>query len=175
MTQRKSFLFCCVFALASVMTAQGQTKFEVPQKVELNTEADYAKYEKAIIDAAKWLEATDLNKEVEKRQQVNGFVLQWLSGSTKVTVDINEPLGALFENNAQLLSIYLASYTRNFLEQKSTATKFSAAKAGLVSMMHVYKKGIEISKNKEMDQLLKLNDKQLDNYINEKLLVSDKL
>lgn len=166
MTKRKVLLLSSIFALASVMTVQGQTKFEVPQKVELNTEADYAKYEKSIIDAAKWLEATDLNKEAEKRQQVNGFVLQWLSGSPNVTVDINEQLGALFENNAQLLGIYLASYTRNFLEQKSAATKFSAVKAGLLSMINVYKKGIDISKNKEMDQLLKLNDAQLDNYIN---------
>lgn len=166
MTKRKSFLFCCIFALASALKAQGQTKFEAPQNVTLNADADYAQYEKAIIEAAKWLEATDLNKEVEKRQQVNGFVLQWLSGSPNVTVDINEPLGALFENNAQILGIYLASYTRNFLEQKSAATKFSAIKAGLTSMMNVYKKGIDINKNKEMDQLIKLSDKQLDDYIN---------
>jgi hypothetical protein len=32
---------------------QGQTKFEVPQNVELKTKDDYAKYETAIIDAAK--------------------------------------------------------------------------------------------------------------------------
>jgi len=166
MTKRKTLLLCCALVLTGLMTAQGQTKFEVPPNVTLNTDKDFAQYEKAIIDAAKWLEATDLNKEADKRQQVNGFVLQWLSGSPNVTVDINEQLGALFEKNAQLLGIYLASYTRNFLEQKSAATKFSAVKAGLISMMNVYKKGIEISNNKEMDQLLKLTDKQLDDYIN---------
>lgn len=168
MTKRKTLLFCCVFALTSAITAQGQTKFEVPQNVAMNTEADYAKYEKAIIDAAKWLETTDLNKETGKRQEVNAFVVQWITGSPTVTVDINENLGALFENNTQLLGIYLASYTSNFLEQKSVATKFSAVKAGLTSMMSVYKKGIEINKNKTMDQLIKLTAEQkLDQYINE--------
>ena len=169
MTKRKTFLLCLVFGLTSILTVQGQTKFEVPQNVELKTKDDYAKYETAIIDAAKWLEETDLNKEAEKRQQVNAFVLQWVSGSPTINVDINEQLGKIYGKNAQLLGLYLASYTRNFLENKSTATKISATKAGLISMMNVYKKGIEISKSKEMDKLIKLtDDNKLDDYINDK-------
>ena len=169
MTKRKTFLMCLVFGLTSILTVQGQTKFEVPQNVELKTKDDYAKYETAIIDAAKWLEETDLNKEADKRQQVNAFVLQWISGSPTINVDINEQLGKIYGKNVQLLGLYLASYARNFLENKSTATKFSAIKAGLISMMNVYKKGIEISKSKEMDKVIKLtDDNKLDDYINDK-------
>lgn len=151
--------------LTSAINVKAKIKFEVPQNIILNADAYYAQYEKTIIDAAKWLEAADLNKEADKRQLVNAFVLQWISGSPNITDDINEQLGTVFENNAQLLGIYLASYTSNFLEQKTAATKFSATKAGLISMMNVYKKGIEINKNKELDQLIKLTDKQLDEYI----------
>ena len=166
---KKIFILCLVFGLTSILTVQGQTKFEVPQNVELTSKEDYAKYEPAIIDAAKWLEETDLNKEAEKRQQVNAFVLQWVSGSPTVNVDINEQLGKIYGKNAQLLGLYLASYTRTFLENKSTATKFLATKAGLISIMNVYKKGIEISKSKEMDKLIKLTEEnKLDDYINEK-------
>ncbi|MBD0331996.1 MAG: hypothetical protein ICV66_05015 [Chitinophagaceae bacterium] len=169
MTKTKTFILCLSFGLTSILTVQGQTKFEVPQNVELKTKDDYAKYETAISEAAKWLEETDLNKETEKRQQVNAFVLQWVSGSPTINVDINEQLGKIYGKNAQLLGVYLASYARNFLENKSAATKFSATKAGLISMMNVYKKGIEISKSKEMDKLIKLTDEnKLDDYINEK-------
>lgn len=169
MTKRKTLMLCLVFGLTSILTVQGQTKFEVPQNVELKTKDDYAKYETALIDAAKWLEETDLNKETDKRQQVNAFVLQWVSGSPTINVDINEQLEKIYGKNVQLLGLYLASYTRNFLENKGTATKFSATKAGLISMMNVYKKGIEISKSKEMDKLIKLTDEnKLDDYISDK-------
>jgi len=169
MTKGKTLMLCLVFGLTSILTVRGQTKFEVPQNVELKTKDDYAKYETAIIDAAKWLEETDLNKETDKRQQVNTFVVQWISGSPTINVDINEQLGKIYSKNAQLLGLYLASYARNFLENKGTATKFSAIKAGLISMMNVYKKGIEISKSKEMDKLIKLTDEnKLDDYINDK-------
>ena len=86
-------------------------------------------------------------------------------------MDISEQLGKIYGKNIQLLGLYLASYTRKVLENKSTATKFSATKAGLISMMNVYKKGIEISKSKEMDKLIKLtDDNKLDDYINDKFI-----
>ena len=77
----KLILLTSVFATINFATLNGQTKFEVPQNVELKSKEDYSKDETTIIDAAKWLEETDLNKETEKRQQVNSFVIQWISGS----------------------------------------------------------------------------------------------
>ena len=169
MTKGKAFLLYLVFGLTSILTVQGQTKFEVPQNVELKTKDDYVKYETAVIDAAKWLEETDLNKEASKRQQVNAFVMQWVSGSPTVSVEITEQLGKIYDKNTQLLALYLASYTRNFLENKGTATNFSATKAGLISIMSVYKRKIGISKSKEMDKLIKLtSDNKLDKYIKDK-------
>lgn len=167
MRNQKSILICLILLLVGFSTLKAQTSFEVPQNVELNTANDYAKYEQSIIDAAKWLEATDLNKEKEKRQEVNGFVLKWVSGSPTITVEIAEPLGKIYGKNIQLMAIYLASYARNFIENKNSATKFSARKEALISMMNVYKKGIDIKKSKEMDKLIKLTDEnKLDDYIN---------
>lgn len=171
MTKEKTILMCLLFGLSATLRVQGQINFEVPQNVELNAKDDYAKYETDMINAAKWLEETDLNKEADKRQQVNAFVLKWITGSPTVNVEISKQLGKIYDNNIQLLGIYLASYARNYLENKSTATTFSATKAGLLSMMNVYKKGIEISKSKEMEKVIKLADEnKLDEYINDKLM-----
>ena len=168
MTIKKPFLFCLLLASTSISSVYAQTIFEVPQNVELSSKDDYAKYEPAIIDAAKWLEATDLDKEADKRKEVNSFVLRWVSGSPTISIDITEKLAKLYGKNAQLLGIYLASYARDFLENKNTATRFSATKAALTSMMNVYKKGIDISKSKEMEKLIKLTDEnKLDDYISE--------
>jgi hypothetical protein len=171
MTEIKTFIICLVFVLTGILTVQGQAKFEVPQNIQLKSKGDYAKYETAIIDASKWLEETDLNIETAKRQQINEFVLQWVSGSPIINVDINEQLSKIYGKNVQLLGIYLANYARNFLENKSSATKYSALKAGIVSMMNVYKKGINISKNKEMERLIKLSDdNKFDDYVRDKFM-----
>ena len=165
---KKPFFLCLLFTILSISVLLGQATFEVPQNAEFKTKEDYAKYEASVIDAAKWLESTDLDKETEKRKQVNGFVSQWLSGSPTVNVDIGENLLKLYGKNAELLGIYIASYARNFLENRNTATKFSATKAGLTSMMNVYEKGINVSRSKELEKLIKLTEEnKLDQYIND--------
>jgi len=164
-------ILCCLFFVLATISVNAQSSFEVPQNVQLNSKEDYAKYETAIIDAAKWLEETDLDKEMDKRKEVNSFVLQWISGSPTVTVDITKKLSKIYDKNIQLLAIYLASYARNFLENKNAATKFSAVKAGLISMMNVYEKQIDISRSKEMEKLIELTkDNKLDNYINKNFM-----
>ena len=68
--------------------------------------------------------------------------------------------------NEPLLINYISSYCRELLENKSTSTKFSAMKSGILSMITVYKKGINIKKNNEMDNVIKINDEnKLDNYV----------
>ena len=155
------FLFSGKFSFA-------QAAFELPQNIELNAKEDYTKYEPVVVEAAKWLEATDLDKDAQKRQEINDFVLQWVSGSSTVSVDITPQLSKIYGKNTQLIGIYLASYSRNFIENRSTATKLTAAKAGIISMMNVYKKDIRIIKNKEMDKLIKFSDSELQAYVAEK-------
>ena len=72
------------------------------------------------------------------------------------------------------LSIYKpnlspANYAKEFIEHKATATKFSATKAGLLSMMAVYSKKIDMVKSKELDKLINLQEVNLlDDYIKDK-------
>ena len=162
------------FAATFCFTKQSfcQTKFEVPTDVEFKTQEDYAKYEPQIIDAAKWLEETDLNKETSKRKDANAFVLMWLTGTSVVSINIDEALMKLYGKNTDLLGIYLASYSRHILENKKAATKFTATKAAITSMINVYKKGISIKKSKEMENVIKLDDGQLDNYIIENFKIA---
>ena len=168
MTKGKTLAVGILFLLISILTVQGQTTFEVPQNVELKSREDYAKYENAIIDAAKWLEETDLNKELDKRQKVNAFVMRWVEGSPTVNILITEKLIKICDKNSQVLGLYMASYSRYFLEHKGTATNLSAAKSGLLSIMTVYKKGISVTVSKEMDNLIEVtNENELDEYIDD--------
>lgn len=166
MRRLKLLLACLLAAVLNITTLRAQTSFEVPPNVVLEAKEDYAKYETAMVDAAKWLEETDLGKEPDKRQEVNAFVLQWVSGSPTVSVEINEHLSKIYGKNIQLIGVYLASYSRHYIENKGTATKASATKAALTSMMNVYNKGISIKKSKEMDKLIKQAEEgKLDEYV----------
>ena len=163
------FLVIITISLLSFTGVSAQTKFEVPSDVQLNVKEDYAKYEPAIIAATNWLESNPLDKEPDKRKEVSAFVMKWIIGSPSVNVSLTEQLQKLYGKNASLLIIYMGSYTRHFLENKTTATQFSGTKAGLISMMTVYKKDIDITKSKEMEKLIKLTEEnKLDEYITEK-------
>lgn len=164
----KNLLLVMIFSIATVGTYYAQTEFELPENVKLKNKEDYEKYEEDFVNAAKWLEETDLNKETEKRQKVNAFVIEWISGSPTISVEISAELGKIYGDNAQLLGVYLASYGRHCIENKES-TQFSATKAALLSMITVYKKGIKITKSKEMEKILKLSDEKLDEYIKTKL------
>jgi hypothetical protein len=62
------------------------------------------------------------------------------------------------------LAIFLASYGRHVIENKG-ADNLMIIKGAITSMMNVYKKGINISKSKEMEKVMKLTDAALDDYI----------
>ena len=163
----KSFLSTFILLiLLTAGTAFCQTQFEVPQNIVLRNPGDYAKYDTAIINAAKWLEENDLDKEAGKRQATIDFVLRWLEKTPAVTLEMTEPMSKLYDNNDSLLGIFLASYSRNVLENKSSPSKFNATRAAVISMMTVYKKGISITKNKQMERAIKMaNENKLDEYI----------
>lgn len=165
---KKITFFLLVSFVCSLFSVHAQSSFELPANIQLNAKDDYAKYEQTIIDAANWLETTDMDKDAAKRKSVDAFVVHWTTGAPSVTIDIGETLYTITKGNPELLALYLASYSRYVLQNKSTAGKFSATHAALVSIITVYKKGIAVARNRDMEKLVKLmaGDK-LDTYIEE--------
>ena len=164
----KFIFFPILISAVFLFPSQGmsQPSFELPRNIRLDDKEDYAKYEKTMIAAAKWLEETDFDKDEEKRKQVNAFVIQWIAGSPSVTINLDQALARLIDRNPELLALYLASYSRNMLENKKTYNSFDATKAALLSIVKVYKKGINVSRSKEIEKLSKTIDQgQLDDYL----------
>ena len=161
----KKIIITFVLTLFAAISVTSQTKFDLPQNIELNKASDYAKYENDIVSAAKWLEETDLNQEAKKRKQVDVFIIKWVSGTPNFTIDMNQSLIKLYGDNHELLVLFMASYSAYSLENKN-ANKTAATKTGIVSMINVYKKGISIKKSKEMEKAIKaLDQNKLDEYI----------
>jgi hypothetical protein len=171
MKMKKHIVVLTMAILAIAMPAVSQTIFEVPN-VEFRSKDDYSYYEKDIIKAAKWLEENDLDFQVKKREQVNAFVLKWLAGSSSVSINYTDKLAKVTDRNPLLGSLLLAVFARTILENKTSATYFDAIKAGLQAVVRVYKKGINVKKEKELDKLAAFtDDTQLEDYIRNTLKI----
>jgi hypothetical protein len=158
-------VFLSFFTLAP-FRIHSQVTFDVPVDYKLDKAKDYDQLEDEVILASKWLEETDLDKETEKRKEVNTFVLSWVQGSPKVSIVIHPKLIEMVKKNEQLLIIYMGSFTRYKLENKDDTSDFNATKSAVQSLIAIYKKGIEIKKNKDMLELLKYNEEgRLNEYL----------
>jgi hypothetical protein len=158
-------------AILISIQALAQT-FEVPKNYEFKTAADYAPYEKDIIAAAKWLEATPFNEQTEKRKEVSAFVVAWINGSPNVNVEINETLVELDEKNPGMLVLYMARCARYVLESNYSTDMRAKHKAALRSMVAVYKNNKGINKDKKMDKLVKSEETgKLDEWLEENLKI----
>lgn len=132
--------------------------FEVPQHYEFTGKEDYARYHDQVIEAVGWLESTPLNEEPEKRQRVNTFVFQWLSGSPEVSVELQEYVSAFSDKNPQLLLVFLGGWARYQLEHPAEKEKMKFHTAGIESVLRAYEQG-GARRDKRVEKLLKFRDK----------------
>lgn len=162
-----------LFSIAA-FPAQAQHWPEFPDDSQLKEKADYAKYESLMKDVADWLEETDLDKQPELRQEVNVFVLRWLTGSPNVTIVVSSEFANLVEKNPKLIAVYMARYASYCITNNAYKDPAPPTKAALLSLVKVYQKGIDVTKTKAIKKLLAaIDENKLDEYIT-KYMIADR-
>ena len=147
--------------------------FEVPNGYELKVKEDYAKYEKDIVEAAKWLKETPLNAEPEKRKEVSAFVVSWVNGSPTVNVEITPSIFDFENKNSGMLVIYMASSAKYVLDNNYSKDMRAKHRAALQDMIAVYKSGNGIKKDKKMEKLIKaVDDGKIDEWMENNMKVN---
>lgn len=131
--------------------------FVVPANYKLVDKSDYSLYEKDMIAAAKWLVATPISEQEEKRKEVSAFVVNWVNGSPTVDVEINETIFNFEKKNSGMLVMYMAACSRYVLE---TGDKDMRAKHrfALREMIKLYNLKSGIDKDKKMEKLIKADE-----------------
>ncbi len=144
---------------------KAQESLPIPENINMQSDKDFENAEPFVIESANWLIHTDLDKNIPDRKKVNEFVWKWISGTPAFTLDITDNLTKLYENNIQLLNIFLAVYASYYIQHKTDFNNLSASRDGIHAMIQVYKKGIGIKKNKEMEKISRMPVAELEAYI----------
>ncbi|MBS0030701.1 hypothetical protein ACTJJ0_26700 [Chitinophaga sp. 22321] len=170
------WLFLAVVTVLFSITAfhaRAQQWPDFPDDSQLKAKEDYAKYESLVKDVADWLEETDLDKQPELRQEINVFILRWLTGSPNVTVVVSPAFAELVEKNPKLIAVYMARYASYCITNNTYKDPVPPTKAALLSIVKVCGKGIEITKTKAIKKLLTaVDENKLDEYIKKYMIVA---
>lgn len=169
MIKKNVFAATLFILLSSAVSAQN---FEVPADYSLKVKEDYARYEKEVIAATDWLKATPLGEQQEKRKQVSAFLMEWISGSPTVNVEINPAILDFEKKNSGMLMLYMAASAKYVLANNYSTDMRAKHRFALQAMMDVYKTDKAIKKDKKMDKLIKATDEgKLDEWLEENLKI----
>jgi len=133
--------------------------FEVPENYKLENSIDYDTYENDVINCVDWLMKTPLNEQIEKRKEANAFLFKWISGSTKVHIEVKQEI-VTFMDAPELLMIFIGTWAKHSIESKDFNNRIDGTMTGVESVIDFYtkNKGL-ISKNKGVEKYIKMKEK----------------
>jgi hypothetical protein len=142
--------------------------FEVPGDYSFEKKEDYARYEKDIIAASKWLFANPLDKQTFKRKGVAKFVAEWVLGSPTVEVELNEVIMDFEKKNPGMMVLFMAGCSQYVLENNYSKDVLAKHRFALQAMINYYKGDNGVNKDKKLDKLVKQAEAgKLDEWIEE--------
>ena len=165
----KKHVFAAILFMLISFGACAQN-FEVPADYSFKVKEDYTRYEKEVIAATDWRQATPLNEQQDKRKNVSAFHMEWINGSPTVNVEINPAIMDFEKKNAGMLILYMAGSAKYVLTNNYSKDMRAKQKFALQILMDVYKKDGSIKKDKKMDKLIKQTEEgKLDEWLEENL------
>ncbi len=135
----------------------------------LKTKEDYVKYESVIVDGYRWLMETPVDKYEENRRAVSMFILQWIAGSSKVSVKLSEKI-VTYGDCPECVMIFMSSWANYVLKTKDN-NEFKGTMEGTKSVIQFYKKNKKLlGKNEAIEKYIELqNSNKLEEYIKSNL------
>ena len=129
---------------------------KVPENYNFEKAEDYALHEQDVIHAVNWLTDTPIDRDLEKRNEVNAFLMKWMMGSPTVEIEIREDI-VTFVSSPDLLMAFLGGWTKFSLETRAFDDPVKANMAGIENAITLYQKNRKIiGKNKEIEKYIKL-------------------
>jgi hypothetical protein len=134
-----------------------------------NKEA-YIQSEPKLINTINWLDNTPIDKDVEVRQKQMALLLAWLTNSPTVTIELHSYVLPFTKKNPELLLTFMGGWTKYSLENSYSKDNVACNTAGIKSIVAFYRKGSGLKKDKKLQKLVELDDRnELENWVAEQL------
>ena len=157
-------LICLLFVSTSLLAQE----VEIPNDLKLENAEDYKKTEQLVLNATEWLLKTPISKNPGKRKDINAFLMQWMTGSPTVTIEIVSGIVPL--DCADCLMLFMSGWTAYSLKNDYSKNKVECAVAGAENAIEFYLNNKSaLGKNSDMEKLVKQKEKgKLEKYIESK-------
>ncbi|UOQ74460.1 hypothetical protein [Hymenobacter cellulosilyticus] len=154
---KKHILLLALGLLTCSGAALAQT-YSVPTDYSFQAPADYARYDNQVIETVKWLEVTPQGKEAAQRQAANRFLLQWMTGTPAVSVQLQDYVGKLVGKEPDMLMLFMAGWSRYQLQHPDEKDAVVLNTEGLKTVLKGYQAG-GFKRNKQLETLVPLQEK----------------
>lgn len=156
-----------IFTLSISTTGIFAQEFIVPEKYNPSTPEDYEQYEPVVLAAVNWLLDTPVNEQIEKRMDANTFLMKWLSGTQKFTIDIRPQIVNFMEINPDLLMVFMCGWTKYALETGDYKNALKGNLKGVESVITYYQKNKDnLLKDGHVEKYVRMKEKgTLEEYI----------
>lgn len=162
----KHFIFLAILLCSTKTYAQeAQLLQAIP-----TTKEEFINTEKQALATIEWLEHTPLNEQKQKRKDLYLLLTGWLTNSPTITLQIDANIMNFTEKNPDLMFMFMAGWAKYALENNNDSSLLKGNLAGIRCAMKIYQKGIEMKKDKNMIQLIALEEKgQLESWVEKQL------
>ena len=139
---------------------------EIPIEHTWNSPEDYRKDSVFVSECLVWLCQAPLYKNMECRSRVNIYVMEWLAGTTGITIDVDSRAIPFAEENPELLYSFIHGMALYKMKNRACENVDEMRVQGLKAVSKLIEREEEMKRSKSVKQLMRMSksDKKLNNY-----------
>lgn len=116
--------------------------------------------EEEVLECIEWLRNTPLSESREARKAANAFLMQWISTSPTVHVELSARIVDMASNNPDLLPVYVGGWIEYALHEGVGFPTADAHISGMRSVIDFYRKNRDyLNRDKFIEKLTKQEQK----------------
>ncbi len=136
----------------------------VPEELVLTEAAHYSEHKALVKKCLSWLVKTPKDECVETRDELNAFVILWLSGAPDLTVDVSTDCMLFIEENEDLFFTFLHGVALYQINHEKENDPVVLHAQGLKAVAHQAREA-KCAKSAEIKKILKADRKdKLEEY-----------